>query len=302
MTEYRIAFIDDGGRNLTTYEWNGSTWSLIGGQLLLNTLYTFELCMVGNEEIAMVNESDFMLTCYSFKTGSWVQKGQPNLVDVAAGITFKTMASIRPNRISFLGYDSSIADYPLRVYDFNNIYFSRVGNQLLVPTGVIHDSTGLDINTIAFVDDSSGELRKYFFDGTVFAQVGSPLTISGMTNPVITALSSTRIALFDEGNDKLQAYDWNGAIFAAVGAPLTISGCSDACIDAISGSKIAFIDNSHQELRVYSFSGSAWSLVGTPLSISSTLPKFTAFFKPLPLKCYNEQPLDGNAIWPISDY
>jgi hypothetical protein len=302
MTEYRIAFIDDGNRLLKTYQWSGSTWALVGTSLLLNTLFTFDLCTIGNEEIALTNESDFNLTCYSFKTNSWVQKGQSRLIDPSAGFTFKTMATVHPNRLSFLGYDSTIADYPLRVYDFNNIIFSRVGNQFIVATGTNHDSTGMDINTIAFVDDSSNEVRKYLFDGTVFAQVGTSLVISGMTKPVITALSSTRIALFDQGNAKLRTLDWNGSTFVQVGSTLTISGCTDACIDAISGSKIAFVDDSNQQLRVYSFSGSAWSLVGTSLSISATLPKFTAFFKPLPLECYNEQPLDGNAIWPISDY
>lgn len=296
MTDYRIAFIDDGNRLLTTYEHNGSTWSLIGTQLLLSTGVTSEICAIGENRIALTDNANGLLTAYSFAGDVWAQKGQQG----ALGFTYSTIAMIYPNRISLLGYDSTISDYPLRAYDFNDLYFSRMGNELVVPADITSDSTGLDLYTIAFIDDSSNELRTYYFDGDDWAQVGSSLTISGLNNPTITALSSTRIALFDDGNDQLRAYDWNGSTWSLVGSGLTISGCANASIDAISSSRIAFIDNNNQQLRVYYFNGSIWAQIGTQLSISCTYPKITGFYKPLPLKCYNEIPINHEAIWPTS--
>lgn len=299
MSDYRIAFIDSATDNLQTYIWT-SSWASVGNAKNISGMTNHAIAYLGKNKIALTELTAKTIRAYLFDGTDWDQLGQTSVAFSALGNP--SLATIYPNQIALMG-DSV---QKLIAYDFNNTYFSIKGNQL-TQSGIFNPAIcGLYYNEIAYIEQTNRLLKRMkLIDGT-WTQIGSSLNITGGTNISITALTKNRIAYIDDTNDSLRVYDWNEntLTWSLLASGLSIPTITVPCIEAIASNMIAFFDTTLLELRTYTLSGSTWSQTGSGLSIPSatSTPNMAGFYKPFYTQCINETPLDGVAIWPMSDY
>jgi hypothetical protein len=299
MTDYRIAFIDSATDNLQTYIWT-SSWATVGNPKNISGMTNPAITYISKKRIALTEATAKTIKCFTFDDTDWNQLG---LTSVAFSVLGNpSLATIYPNRFALIG-DSL---QKLIGYDFNELYFSITGNQLTQSAIVNPAICGLYYNEIAYIEQTNRLLKRMKLINGTWTQIGSSLNITGGTNISITALTKNRIAYIDDTNRSLRVYDWNETTltWSLLASGLSIPTITFPCIEAIDIDKIAFFDTTIKELRTYTLSGTTWSQTGSGLSISgaTTNPNMTAFYKPFSVSCNNQFPLDGNAVWPISDY
>lgn len=295
----RIAFIDAVSLTLQTYIWNGSIWATVGNPKTITGLSNPSATLIWKNRIALTDSSFSYLMALSFNNTDWNQLGVNSIPFGSFGNP--SLAIVYPNRIGVIadGLDKLIE------YDFNEEYFSIVGNQS-TQTGISNPAIcGMDYNKIAYIEETNHNLRMYEKIGDDWTAIGTPLNIPNGTNISITAMTTTRIAYVDDTNGEIRVYDWNETTLTwslfAVG--YTIPN-SFPCIQAISETTIAFFDLNYKNLITFELSGVTFNQVGASLPIPSVAynPCMAGFYKPFSIACINELPLDGIAVWPMSDY
>lgn len=149
--------------------------------------------------------------------------------------------------------------------------WTQKGNTFTLSAGNASTITALDKETVAIVNEGTGQLIAYRFDGTNFSQLGAAYTLSpSPALACITALSTTDIVYADINSDSLQTYRFDGATWTTVGNALDLLSISNFSIVALSNNSIAFIDTVSNQLRKYVFDGTDWTLSGAQLSYVDT--------------------------------
>lgn len=301
-TDYRIAIINSNTDKLSTYLWNGATaWALVGNELTIASLTNPCIAYLGKNKMALSDSAANILRAYYWDNINWTVYGQTTTL---ASFGFPSLATIYPNRVAFIADTFN----KIRAFEFNKngLYFGMVGNDFTATGTTVPCICGMNINEIAFIEQTNRLLKRMKLIGNVWTQIGSSLSITGGTNISITALTKNRIAYIDDTNRSLRVYDWNETTltWSLLASGLSIPTITQPTIDAIDFNKIAFFDTFIKELRTYTLSGTTWSQTGAGLSIPTATinPNIAAFYKPFTTKCINEIPLDGNEIWPMSDY
>jgi hypothetical protein len=298
-TDYRIAFVNATTDELQTYIWTTS-WATVGSPLVIAGMTNPAICYFGKKKVALTELTAKTVKCFSFDDTNWAQLGQTSIAFSVLGNP--SVAPIYPNRIALIG-DSL---QKLIAYDFNNSYFSIMGNQLTVSAISVPAICGLWYNEIAYIEQSNRLLKRMKFENNDWVQIGSSLNIPSASNISITALTKNRIAFIDDTNRSLRVYDWNETTltWSLLASGLSIPTITIPCIEAIDINKIAFFDTTIKELRTYTLTGTTWSQTGAGLSLAgaTTNPNIAAFYKPFSTNRYNEVSLEGNALWPVSDY
>lgn len=299
MTDYRLAFIDSTNDSLQTYIWTTS-WAALGNPKSITPLGNTAMTYIYKSVIALTDVTAKTIREYLFDNTNWNQLGKTSIAFSVLGNP--SLATIYPKRFALIG-DSL---QKLIAYDFNGDYNSIVGIQS-TQTGIVNPAIcGLWFNEIAYIEQTNRQLKRMKLINGVWTQIGTPLTISGGTNISITALTKNRIAYIDDTNRSLRVYDWNETTltWSLLATGLSIPTITFPCIEAIDFDKIAFFDTTIKQLRTYTLSVSTWSQTGSGLSISGATanPNMAAFYKPFTVSCKNEIDLDGEEIWPMSDY
>lgn len=297
MADYRIAFVNSATDTLQAYIWNGS-WSALGNPKSITGMTNPAVTLIWKSTIALTDTFLKNIRAMLFDNTDWNQLGL--LSTSFSVIGNPSIASVYPNRFAFIG--DSIQK--LIEYDFNQQYFSIVGNQS-TQTGIVNPAIcGLYYNEIAYIEETSRLLKRMKIINGTWTQIGSSLSITGGTNITITALTKNRIAYLDDTNRSLRVYDWNETTltWSLLATGLSIPTITFPCIDAIDYNMIAFFDTTIKELRTYTLSGSTWSQTGSGLSISGATsnPNMTSFYRPFSINCINDFPIDGKTVWPIS--
>ena len=235
-----VAFAEGG--NISTYSWDGSTWSKVGNTIDIGGGST-TITALDSTTIAATDQASGQLRTLSWDGSDWSQVGNT----IATTTNHVSLTTLTGSTIAYI--DSGNDD--LRTYSWDGSDWSQVGNDLSISGTGNPDIAALDSTTIAFIDFSQDDLRTYSWDGSDWSQVGNDLNISGTGDPAITALDSTTIAFIDFSQDDLRTYSWDGSDWSQVGSDLNISGSSNPALTTLDSSTVAFIDSGNDDLRTY---------------------------------------------------
>lgn len=310
MPTYTTAMIDSSNRQLRKYSFDLTNWSLIGTGLTLAAGTNPIISSFDTDKIAYFSFALKKLKIYAFDSASltWLPFGYDPFPMVFPSISpqnYIAFAHFYPKRLALYGYFDGInsPQYSLVNFDFNSTFLSLVGNKKDTGDASVPSICAVDNNEIAYISDNSDELRKYSRINNTFTLVGTPLPIT-CSLPRITGLSKNKIAFFDFTSKQLRAYTFNTTTltWSLTSTPLVILGVNIGTISAISDDMVAFIDSGNQKLRAYKLTGTTWAQVGNELLVSSGNPYLAGFYSVAKFDNYNELPLDGQAVWPTSDY
>ena len=240
-----VAFIDAENKELRTYRFNETTWSLVGTGLSVSSGYTQALASLNSTDVAFIDNENEELRTYRFNGTTWSQVGTGlSITDVY----FPALAALNSTDVAFI----DINNKELRTYRFNGTSWSLVGTGLSISAIGTPSLAALNSTDVAFIDNGNDELRTYRFNGTTWSQKGTGLSISSIGVPALAALNSTDVAFIDSTNDELWTYRFNGTSWSLVGAGLSISVNYHA-LAALNSTDVAFIDSINDELRTYNF-------------------------------------------------
>ncbi len=173
------------------------------------------------------------------------------------------LASMSLTNVAYVDSENDI----LRMYRFDGLKFSIVGNEFDLSGMGNPAITSLSATDLAFFDSINRELQIYRFDGLDWSLIGTGFSIPEGGFPSITTLNSTDIAYLNGSSDQLRTYRFGGTTWSLVGSGLSVTANVPA-LAGLDGTDIAFIDDVNENLTTYRFNGSIWATVGNALNIA----------------------------------
>lgn len=119
---FNIAFMDGTNQQLRAYNFNGSTFVLVGSGLNIGVAIQ-SMAKLGDDLIALVlsMSGTSTLRAYSFNGSTWSQEGNDYAI---TGVTFARGVGFSPNRIAIISYQTQ----ELQAFDFDGSDFAPVGD------------------------------------------------------------------------------------------------------------------------------------------------------------------------------
>jgi hypothetical protein len=246
LSETKIALYDAGLNSLRCYQFDGSTWALVGSGLAIAGGGYPAIAALNSTDIAFIDSALDSLRCYRFNGSTWALVGSALSI---AGIGVPAIAALNSTDIAFIDHTLE----SLRCYRFNGSTWALVGSALSIAGIVDPVIAALNGTDIAFIDSTLESLRCYRFDGSTWALVGSALSIAGIGVPSLCALSETEIVLYNDASNSLCCYQFDGSIWDSIGYGVDITSASWTGICALNDTDIAFIDSVSAMLSTYRF-------------------------------------------------
>lgn len=277
MATNTLAFICETYPQLTTYGFDGSTFSQVGNQLTISTNTPEMTALYSTRIIVFYASPDGIvpstLQAYDFDGTDWTAVGNPYDINT---ITLEASLCALSTTTFALVYQE-VDNLTLKTMRFNGSNFSNVGNTYSFGNTSGPVMCTLSGTSIAFIEVGFGKLYTMEFDGTDWVQVGNQYSFGGITNPSITALSSSRIVVTDYTGalSRFIAYDFDGTDWAQVGNATTILFTSlvNPAMSAFSDSKFFYTQGNInlKAIRAYEFDGSDFIELGTQQTFADNL-------------------------------
>jgi hypothetical protein len=203
LNSSEFAYLDGSLRVLRRYKFDGSSITLMGSELDLNSLSPAisspALARLGSGRVVMVDQNNKALRAYDWIGNTWVAIGTP-LANV--GGFAPDMVALTPSR--FVVWDGD--DGRLSVYDFDGSTFT-----LFAQNDFSFNTTALARLTpsrIAYINDGDDTLKVLDLVGTNFVDQGINASLSNVFYPALAGLSANRTAFIDQNNDELRIYEY----------------------------------------------------------------------------------------------
>lgn len=305
MADYKIAYIDTTYNKLKTLNYNTGTglFTIVGSELTLSSA-THIISFFKRNIIAYYSYASATLDAYRWSSSAWAKISSPPRPQYAPNSSV-SLSYCYPKRILVAGWrdENNYSSVSNRYFDgeyYTPIGYSYVGDGYSTLRGIA--VAGIDINSYAYLSDGDNNLKTFNIVDNVPVQVGSTLTYSN-SFPSMTGLYTNTVAIYNQANGQLKTMQFNGSTWSQLGSTLTITSGAFASITAIDTDKIAYYDDVNAAVRVYKFTAGVWSQIGTSYTTlvggRASLSSFNSFIK---FNYYNEVGLEGDEIWPTSDY
>ncbi|MBO3118076.1 WD40 repeat domain-containing protein, partial [Winogradskyella sp. DF17] len=286
----RVAFGEKrGGGKVRIYEYNGSTWSQLGGDLNGNNSdrlgSSVSISADGNRVAIGAPGPGFVdipgkVVVYEYVSGSWIQLGTDIVGETNRELFgFSVSMSGDGNRLVIGALAKNDFAGEVAVFEFNNGSWIQLGGDL---EGDTRDYLGYSVsinadgNRIALgsgdrsgFGQSSDKVRTYEYSNGNWVQFGATIEPEASDVQFGSSLSlndyGNRLAVVSEENSKV--FEWNGNNWVQMGLNIDLGGLSIS----MSGNGNTFAVgngnvNNSGITRVYSWNGSFWSQVGTDIS------------------------------------
>lgn len=306
MATYDIAYIDSSFLNLKRlrFDTGPGTWSTVGSGLNIFTGLSPKICIFKPNTVAYYSNTTKKLDAYYNSGTAWGKISINSRPQFLPDSNF-SMSCCYPSRVLFSHWKNTYNSDQFTIVNkyFNGKYFTTVNGEL-AGDGFLnpHVTAPTDINCYAYLADGDNKLKYVKIINGVHTVQGTPYSFTN-SFPAMCGLYKNTVAIFDFATSQLRTMQFNTTTltWSQLGSPLTIAGASLGVISGLDSDKIAYYDSGNQKLRVYQFSGGLWAQIGTEYSTSiggnASLSSFTSF---IPLKLYNEVPVEHEAIWPSS--
>jgi hypothetical protein len=153
LSETQVAFVDDSNYKLRVYEFNGSTWSLVGSELSVDTRFP-AICALNSTDIAFIDGANDKLRCYRFNGSTWSLVGSG--LDIA-NTGFPALCTLSETQVAFVDDNND----KLRVYEFNGSTWRQFSLNLDITGANFPAICALNSTDIAFIDGANDQLRCY---------------------------------------------------------------------------------------------------------------------------------------------
>ncbi len=266
MSTTRVAFIDDTNDSLRAYDWNGSTWALVGSGLAV-AAGTPALCALSSTRVVYTDTLADTLQAYDFNGSTWSTFGSAFSLGT---VNAPALCALNSTDVVFLDGTAAL----LRVFRLTGTSWAAVGNSYDLGVGGNIALCALDANNIVFIGSSNAYLQCYHWNGTDFSINGAPLVFSTTTSPSLCAISETDVIFTADSYNEFHRYRFDGATWREVLPSLALAmGIPALC--GLTGSDVAFIDSTNDSLRTYRFAGPS-SPQGTISAVYLNIVEFAA--------------------------
>ena len=203
LSATRIVVANDSANTITTYDFNGSTWSQVGNAKSITFTYP-AICAMTSTRIAVFSSSGTLQT-YDFNGTDWNAIG--NGLVWSSYTVIPGLAALSSTKI-VSSYGST--HERLDVYTFDGTNWSIDGYSVI--TGLSNsDVCALTSTRIILAHSSTSSIRCYDWNGSSFSQVGSSLTPpGGLSAPSITNVSDTEFIVSQYGTSTQFRYSFVG--------------------------------------------------------------------------------------------
>ncbi len=245
LTDSRVAYIDSTNLSLRAYDFDGTSWTLVGSGLTITASGgTCSIAAMSSTRVAYIDNANNQLRAYDFNGSTWSLTGS-GLTPAGFNLQSTGLCALSSTRVALVDEGNDV----LRTYDFDGSNWSLVGSNFSI-TVVNPVLTKLSSSRIALLDTNNDSLRAYDFDGSNWSLVGSGLGISSVVGnrPALCAISSTKVFLFFDSNGTIRTYDFDGSNWALsgtayiYGSGVVSGGTMSIC--ALSSSAICLISTS----------------------------------------------------------
>lgn len=195
--------------------------------------------------------------------------------DVTIGINESDKAYVKDNSIT------------TQQISRDNLHFLNFGTPLAISGANNIGLCALDINTIAFYNDTDTTLSTYSIKTGVWTKIGNSLDVSGDISPAtptsgvaMTALTSSAIAFLPSDGSAnatsyLSTYSWDGTDWSLAGNKLDILAgialIAPSMTKLTSTSIVISADFAgSDDIRTYSWDGTDWTLTGNVFSLPNS--------------------------------
>lgn len=206
INDTEVAFIDNGNDNLSTYRWDGNTFSLVGTPLAIGgTLTGCCICSFDEDKIALCHDVADTIQAYQWNGSTWSTLGSAFSVTFAPGKCCKVATNV-------IAVTDGSAN-TLSTYTFNGSTWSLTGNALSISGLSSSSICYLEDNAIAFAALTPQSLRRYTWDGSDWTLDGSALNHGESSGYfALIAHDPDHITFFTSGStDHFRCYKWTGS-------------------------------------------------------------------------------------------
>ena len=217
LTTNEIASYDTDLNLLTTYTFDGSTWSVVGNEFTVpgGTVWGSIESMTATT-VALCEPTMGEIRTYSWDGTDWTLDG--NELAISGMSTRAALAKMSATRMAMIGDGND----ELRVYDWDGSDWTYLaGSALSIASNTLADITALSSTRIAYIDTGNIELRTYDFDGSNFSLTGSGLPIAAGFNS-ISVFNSTTVCVINDDTGTISFYRLTGSTWALYGDVLNI--------------------------------------------------------------------------------
>lgn len=244
LSSSRIAFLDRNSDLLRAYDFNGSTWSAVGGSISVIANGQRVAALSATRVVVINNAAD--VSYLDFNGTSW------SLVD-----TFGPISGMGPNYdiVGLTSTDYVLVDsnnQQIRRYSFNGTSTTTVGNFYnITEVAAVAAVSALTSNRIVVSRFIGPLFQVYDFDGTNWSAVGDPnITVTGFgTHTTLDSETLVRGSTTDNG---ITAYRFNGSSWRRVSNPS--AGPTHGVIGRLAGmssTRMAFSDPDNDDIRAF---------------------------------------------------
>jgi len=232
LSNTRLATVGNFGggtpRILSTYDFNGSTYTLQGSGLQFGGSSADNDCAALNStDIAFcqggtVAGNNIKLATYRFNGSTWSLVG--NALDTGDTAVGTGVTRLSSNTVAY--YHGTSQD--IRVYSFDGTDWSQVGGTQSFTVSFEVEIVTIDANKIAIFGINERVLTVYSWNGSTFSQVGGTFLLGGGSGSwSMASFQTDTIAAFNDTANLLFTYTFNGTTWSQVGSSLSVSLVGD---------------------------------------------------------------------------
>ena len=246
LSATRIAVLSDSANTLTTYDFNGSSWSQVGNALSIAHAIG-SIAAMSATRIALTNPTSDTIEAYDFNGTNWATTGSAfSLTDIA---NVSGIAALSSTAIALA--DST--NDKLVAYTFNGSTWSQTGNALTITSLGSCDIAALTSTRVAIAHNSTNQIRAYDFNGTDWSQTGTAATLS-LNTPSISTVSPTEILVAQYSASVQYVYSFNGSSWTLKNTfSIAVSSLAFCAICSLTPSLLVFIEEGVDTIQTYAF-------------------------------------------------
>lgn len=253
LNETTVATIN--GNNLGTYNWNGSSWVLVGTRLNISSLGWPSISTLNSTDIALADENLNGIRVYRWNGSVWTRIG--NVFSLSS--SFISIDSMTSTRIAHVNANGDL----LKAFDWDGTDYTQVGSSFSLPSTSFGrlEIAALNATDIVYIDETNWDLTTYRFNGSTWSKIGNSLAITGTPSHwEIIAMNSEAITVVDVGNttaDIIRSYKWDGTNWTSYGTTFSVgnlSGSAYCAMAKLNSTDFFYLDSYFDNMKLMRYS------------------------------------------------
>ena len=267
-----IAFIAGGThKTLTTYNWNGTNWNIIGNTLSISDVINYPSITSPSLNRTVLIDKNYgyggFIRTYDWNGTNW------NLIsNQTSTISLNSLiVSLTETRIVIGNQEQG----NITTYDWNGTGWYVVGNSLF--KSINQDSNAMaSINATRIIlisYDSPARIYTYDWNGTNWNLISNQtFELSNQKKVKATLISENKLAIYNGDSGNLTTYNWDGANWNLIGSLYTSTTSSHISLSKLSDNMVTFFGTQNDKLQVYNWSIStgSWYPSNVSLQVGNT--------------------------------